>query len=65
MAIGCSVERHEIRRIVKQIGENTTDADFIIPDNMRDGGKIAWGNCIFGEGLDGWFKLHQRLGFLK
>lgn len=43
-------EKQQINVWVKGMFENTTDADFIIPDDLQYGGEIATGNCIYGKG---------------
>lgn len=62
---GAAYERRQIRGIVEKIGNNTTDAEFIIPEDMPYGNERAMGNCVYGDGLDEWFKLFVRTGAYK
>lgn len=56
-------EKQQIKAIVSNIYQNTTDADFIIPSDLEYGGEIATGNCIFGKGLDYQYQLSSYIGF--
>lgn len=40
-------ERQPIVKNLKTIYDNTTDAEFIIPDDLPQGGKTTIGNCVF------------------
>lgn len=50
-------ERREVTENLRGMFENTTDADFIIPDDLEFGGEMAVGNCVYGKGGDYMTKL--------
>lgn len=47
--IGRYYEKQQVIKNLQSMFENTTDADFIIPDNLPYGGEMAIGNCVYGE----------------
>ncbi len=60
--LGRWYELNQARQYIENVGKNTVDAEFIIPDDLPYAGEIAVGNCVTG---DSWYHLFQYGGFVK